>query len=67
MIRIKDCSQNILGDTEVLNNIIDYIKQNVGRQDWPDHLDNIVGYVAAGICWHTDEVRGFMNSRLYRE
>ena len=66
MLKVKECSQNILGDAEVLNNIADYIKQNVGRQDWPDHIDYVVGYAAAGVCWHEDEVRGYLNSRLYK-
>lgn len=66
MLKVSECSQNILGDAEVLNNIADYIKQNVGRQDWEGHLGYILGYVAAGICWHEDEVRGYLNSRLYK-
>jgi len=66
MLKVSECSRNILGDVEVLNNIADYIKQNVGRQDWPDHIDYMVSYVAAGICWHEDEVRGYINSRLYK-
>ena len=64
MLKVNECSQNILGDVEVLNNVADYIKQNVGRQDWSDHIDYVVGYVATGICWHEDEVRGYLKSRL---
>ena len=66
MLKVNECSQNILGDVEVLNNITDYIKHNVGRQDWPDHVHEVSGYVAAGICWHEDEVRGYLNSKLYK-
>lgn len=66
MLKLDECSRNILGDTEVLNNIADYIRDSVGRQDWPDHIGYVAGYVAAGICWHEDEVRGYLNSRLYK-
>ena len=64
MLKVNECSRNILGDREVLNNVADYIKQNVGSQDWSDHVHEISGYVAAGICWNEYEVRGYLNSLL---
>ena len=55
---------SLLTDLEVLDNITEYVKNNVGSQDWREHLYMVAGYVAAGIGWHEQEVNGFFNAWL---
>ena len=54
----------LLGDTEVLDNIARYIKENVGRQDWTVHIACVSSYLAVGIRWTPDEVKGYLNTKL---
>ncbi len=54
----------LMTDCEVLDNVADYIRRNVGAQDWRVHIHDISGYIAAGIGWHENEVRGYLNENL---
>lgn len=63
-ISVNQCGQYILGDREVLDGIVRYIMNGVGKQDWLSHAEEISGYIAAGIQWHPDEVMGYFRSKL---
>lgn len=65
MIKLKEIHKGIFGDVEILLNVAEYIRQNVGRQDWANHVEDISGYMAAGIGWERNEVVGFMNVTLF--
>lgn len=54
----------LMTDREVLDNIADYIRQNVGTWDWREHIYNISGYLGAGIGWPEGEVRGYLDTNL---
>ena len=54
----------LMTDFEVLDNVANYIRQNVGSQDWQAHIYDISGYLAAGIGWHEEEVRGYLGASL---
>ena len=51
-------------DFEVLNNVAEYIRCNVGSQDWEEHIGNISGYIGAGIQKHAQEVVGYLMAKL---
>lgn len=51
-------------DFEVLDNVAEYIRCNVGSQDWEEHIENISGYIGAGIRKHEQEVVGYLNAKL---
>ena len=63
MIDLKR-GNKLMTDCEVLDNVADYIRHNVGSQDWRTHILDISGYIAAGIGWHENEVRGYLNENL---
>ena len=54
----------LMTDCEVLDKVADYIKDSVGAQDWQTHIHDISGYIGAGIGWHENEVRGYLNEAL---
>ena len=54
----------LMTGVEVLDNIAKYIKNYVGAQDWDSHIDDISGYLSAGIEWSEDEVSGYLKSRI---
>jgi hypothetical protein len=64
MIEISKVHKNLLSDGEILDNIAEYIRNNVGSQDWSDHVSDISGYVAAGIQWTDKEVEGYLLTKL---
>jgi hypothetical protein len=51
-------------DFEVLDNVAEYIRCNVGSQDWEEHIENICGYIGAGIEKHAQEVVGYLKAKL---
>lgn len=49
---------------ESINRIAYYIRSNVGSQDWNDHIDNISGYMAAGLAISEAEFKKRVKARL---
>ena len=54
----------LITDFEVLDNLAEYIRSNVSCQDWKEHIENISGYIGAGIGKHHEEVIGYLKAKL---
>ena len=63
MINLNNANY-LLSDRDVLDNIAAYISNNVGGQDWEAHIDDISGYIAAGIHWKELEVNEYLKRKV---
>lgn len=58
--------QNILGDMEVLDNVAKYIYRSHGGQDLDRAIEDVSGYLGAGVGWQEQEVVGYLRERVRR-